>query len=168
MQSTISDAAYLRALALRDLTDRAYGGHSIQLLIEEVAAALRERWGCEMLVNRGSRVVSEHENYDLLGYPNDAAARRSRYTRYLQDGTLLRTHTTAGIPASMRQVGGANPRDLLLVCPGIVYRRDVIDRLHVGEPHQLDLWRIVEGQTSEGDLREMVDVVVSTLLPGKP
>ena len=74
MQSTINDTAYLRALALRDLTDRAYGGHSIQLLIEEVAAALRERWGCEMLVNRGSRVVSEHENYDLLGYPNDAAA----------------------------------------------------------------------------------------------
>jgi phenylalanyl-tRNA synthetase alpha chain len=29
--------------------------------------------------------------------------------------------------------------DLLLVCPGLVYQRDVRDRLHAGEPHQVDL-----------------------------
>jgi len=28
---------------------------------------------------------------------------------------------------------------VLLACPGLVYRRDRIDRLSVGEPHQLDL-----------------------------
>jgi hypothetical protein len=26
------------------------------------------------------------------------------------------------------------------VCPGLVYRRDVVDRLHIGEPHQTDYW----------------------------
>ena len=31
---------------------------------------------------------------------------------------------------------------MLLSVPGVCYRRDAIDRHHVGEPHQLDLWRI--------------------------
>ena len=167
MRSAISNGAYLRALVLRDLTDRAYGGHSMQLLIEQVTAALSERWRCQMLVNRGSRAVSEEDNYDLLGYPNDAATRGSRYTRYLKDGRLLRTHTSAVIPSTLRLIAKTSPADILLVCPGLVYRRDVIDRLHVGEPHQLDLWRILERPTSTRDLGEMVEIVVSALLPGK-
>jgi phenylalanyl-tRNA synthetase alpha chain len=49
------------------------------------------------------------------------------------------------------------------VLPGLVYRRDAIDRLHVGEPHQVDVWRIAEGGV---DLDEMLDVLVGALLPG--
>ena len=30
----------------------------------------------------------------------------------------------------------------IVACPGVVYRRDSIDRLHSGTPHQLDLWRV--------------------------
>jgi phenylalanyl-tRNA synthetase alpha chain len=58
------------------------------------------------------------------------------------------------------------PRDLLLVCPGLVYRRDTIDCWHTGEPHQLDLWRITQGRLTPADLREMIDIVVTTALPG--
>jgi phenylalanyl-tRNA synthetase alpha chain len=57
--------------------------------------------------------------------------------------------------------------DVLLVCPGLVYRQDVIDRLHAGEPHQVDLWRIRRGATlTDHDLREMARLVVSAALPG--
>jgi phenylalanyl-tRNA synthetase alpha chain len=52
------------------------------------------------------------------------------------------------------------------VCPGLVYRRDVIDRLHTGEPHQMDLWRIKKGPAlSAEDLTEMVGLLASAALP---
>ena len=35
-------------------------------------------------------------------------------------------------------------RRFLFVIPGLVYRRDAIDRTHVGAFHQVDLWRIAE------------------------
>ena len=55
----------------------------------------------------------------------------------------------------------------MLVCaPGLVYRRDAIDRLHVGEPHQLDLWRITERPMAPLDLEAMIAAVVEALLPG--
>jgi phenylalanyl-tRNA synthetase alpha chain len=48
----------------------------------------------------------------------------------------------------------------LLVCAGVVYRRDSIDRLHSGTPHQLDLWRITRGPTTRADLEEMAGALV--------
>jgi phenylalanyl-tRNA synthetase alpha chain len=57
----------------------------------------------------------------------------------------------------------------VLSCPGIVYRRDTIDRTHTGEPHQVDLWRVrtVVPRLGPGDLDEMVETIVKTALPGR-
>jgi phenylalanyl-tRNA synthetase alpha chain len=60
------------------------------------------------------------------------------------------------------------PADVLLVCAGLVYRRDTIDRLHTGEPHQLDLWRVRRHPPlTAGNLEAMIATVVATLLPGR-
>jgi phenylalanyl-tRNA synthetase alpha chain len=50
----------------------------------------------------------------------------------------------------------------------MVYRRDSIDRLHTGTPHQLDLWRITRRQAAMNtvDLGEMVAILIDSLLPG--
>ena len=48
----------------------------------------------------------------------------------------------------------------------MVYRRDAIDRLHTGEPHQLDLWRVTRGRLTPEDLDVMIRTVVETALPG--
>jgi len=79
---------------------------------------------------------------------------------------MLRSHTTARIPALL----GHLDREAVLAVPGICYRRDVIDRHHVGEPHQMDLWWIrPEGpEMTEEDLENMVGGVVTALLPGQP
>lgn len=53
---------------------------------------------------------------------------------------------------------------MTLLCPGLVYRRDTVDRLHTGTPHQLDVWRI---STAEEPLDDLIHTVVTTLLPGK-
>lgn len=162
----ISPEALERALRLRDLADPARGPHAMQTLVERITGALVARWGCALRVHRAHPVVPVADNYDRLHYPPEGAARDARYTRYVREGMLLRAHTTAMIPDLLRSLAEAPPDDLLLACPGLVYRRDQIDRLHTGELHQMDVWRIASRPLGEEDLREMVDVVVNAVLPG--
>ena len=158
--------SYRRALSVRDLTDAAAGPHAMQLITEHAIAALRDRWGCPVIVYRHSPVVTVEDNYDRLRYPADAAARDARYTRYVTATTVLRTQTSAMIPSLLRAIAHASYADVLLACPGLVYRRDTIDRLHCGEPHQLDLWRVRAGPLDEGSLEDMIRRVVVATLPG--
>jgi len=164
----IDSAAYQRSLALRDLTDAALGPHAMQSLVSSAVAALCERWGCSPIVYRAPPVVSVAENYDALGYPPDGAARDARYTRYVTPDRLLRTQTSAMIPGALRMLAAARYDQVLLVCPGLTYRRDAIDRLHVGEPHQVDLWRIGRRPLARAALEEMIDVAAHAMLPGAP
>lgn len=156
------------ALSLRDLTDPAQGPHAMQVLLDQIVVSLAARWGCETRVRRALPVVSARDNYDRLYYPPDGVARDARYTRWLGRDVLLRTQTSAVIPPALDELAG-DPgwRDVLLVCPGLVYRRDCIDRHHVGEPHQVDLWRIRRGPALErGDLLAMAGAVATAALPG--
>jgi phenylalanyl-tRNA synthetase alpha chain len=157
----ISKAELIRALSLRDLTDSAAGPHAMQQLLAAVYAALP----APVHEHRASPIVSIADNYDHLGYPPDGAARDARYTRYVCETAMLRTQTSAMIPPLLRAI--APPDDVVLACPGVVYRRDVIDRLHVGEPHQLDLWRIARRALNERDLDDLIERVVTAALPGK-
>ncbi|MET0397755.1 MAG: hypothetical protein ABW277_13070 [Longimicrobiaceae bacterium] len=163
---TPTPEALRRALELRDLADPARGPHAMQLLLGRVAGALSALWGCAVRTHRADPVVSVADNYDRLHYPPGGAARDARYTRYVGPDTLLRTSTTAMVPPALRLLASDPPADVLLVCPGLVYRRDAIDRLHVGEPHQADLWRVANRPLGTDALREMVDAAVGAALPG--
>jgi phenylalanyl-tRNA synthetase alpha chain len=114
-------------------------------------------------VVRRPPVVPITDNYDRLFYEADAIARSARYSHYVDDTHMLRTHTTAGIPALLAETHC----DRLIVCPGLVYRRDVVDRLHVGEPHQTDFWIVRRTRLRRADLLGMIAVVVETMLPGR-
>lgn len=157
------------ALAVRDLTDPAAGRHAMQLIIEALEEALRAGWAIPVHRHAGPRIVTVADNYDNLRYPADAVTRDRRYTRYLGDGLMLRSHTSAHIPALLRQLASDQTPDVALSLPGICYRRDVIDRLHVGEPHQIDLWRIRQHAPplTEHDLQHMINLVVWAILPGR-
>ena len=168
MKTSIITPAQLRyALNLRDLSDPADGPHAMQIMLNDIVEALRTAWGCEVVTYRGSPIVSIAENYDRLRYPVDGASRDARYSRYVCETALLRTMATAMVPHVMRQVAPDLPEDVLLVCPGLVYRRDSVDRLHAAEPHQLDLWRVTaKASMTSGDLLEMVRVIMQAALPG--
>ena len=159
--------ALRRALSLRDLTDPDAGPHAMQALLGDVVSALERRWRCRVLWHRAHPIVWAADNYDRLGYPPEGAARDARYTRYVDARTVLRTQTSAMIPALLRVLSAAPIEDVLLVCPGLVYRRDEIDRHHVGEPHQVDLWRLRRGALDEGDLDAMIAAVVDAAAPGR-
>jgi phenylalanyl-tRNA synthetase alpha chain len=156
-----------RALAVRDLTDPAQGHHALQLLLDDVTSALAGAWGCAVRVVRGHPIVPVDDAFDRLRYPADAAARDARYTRYVGDGRVLRAMTTSLVLGALDDLARDPVDDVLLVCPGITYRRDAIDRLHTGTPHQVDLWRLRRGRLGPADLREMVDLVGEALLSGR-
>jgi len=172
----LAPALLARDLELRDLTDPAYGRHAVQRVVDEVVAALGRAWRSDVVIERAHPIVSIEDNYDRLGYAEDAAARSSRYSRYVSETCMLRTHTSAVIPPLLRRLshgrGDRTRGDRLCVAPGITYRRDSIDRLHTGTPHQVDLWRIVEHEEgamaplTRDDLDEMIRIVVATILPG--
>jgi phenylalanyl-tRNA synthetase alpha chain len=162
----LSPEALSSALALRDLTDPSGGPHAMQLIVDAVVRALAGAWRAKVVVHRAPPLVSVHDNYDRLGYAPDAIARDARYTRYVTAARVLRTHTSAMIPPLLSILAGAEVHDVLCACPGIVYRRDAIDRLHTGEPHQLDLWRVRSTPLDDGDLLAMIDLVVAAALPG--
>jgi phenylalanyl-tRNA synthetase alpha chain len=164
--SYLTDQQLHRALTLPDLTDPGYGPHCMQQLVAVAAAALTALWRCSALVHRASRIVSIADNYDALGYTPDAPARERRYTRYVDARRMLRAHTSAAIPSALRALAKAAPDDVLVCVPGLAYRRDSIDRLHVGEPHQLDLWRVTSAPMTEADLDVMVAAVADALVPG--
>ncbi|GAA1490558.1 hypothetical protein [Brachybacterium sacelli] len=156
-----------RALALRDLTDPSQGEHAIQQLLTSVVSALQNRWHCTARYVRNPPVVAVRDNYDRLGYDATDVTRDRRYTRYLSPTTMLRSHTSAEIPGALESYAHDADIDELVVVPGLVYRRDVVDRSHVGEPHQVDLWRIRDTpDTSDDDMLDMIDRLVEAVLPG--
>src|SRR5262249_23808416 len=75
--------------------------------------------------------------------------------------------TTAHVPDLLRTIAGRGPDQVLLSVPGVCYRRDVIDRYHVGEPHQHDLWLIRRSgpRLDQTDLGAMVAIVAAAVLP---
>jgi phenylalanyl-tRNA synthetase alpha chain len=87
-----------RDLGLRDLSEPAEGPHAIQILISQPVERLAGVWKCEVRWCRGPRIVPVADNYDRLGYPAEAITRETRYTRYVDAGTMLRSHSSAMIP----------------------------------------------------------------------
>jgi phenylalanyl-tRNA synthetase alpha chain len=156
-----------RDLALRDLTDPSAGPHAIQSLVAVAADALVAAWACPARPSPGPRVVPIADNYDNLGFTAGAASRDARYTRYVDAQRMLRSHSSAMVPPALRTIAADPPDDVLLVCPGMVYRRDAIDRLHTGTPHQLDLWRISRRPLTNADMDEMITLLVDSLAPGR-
>jgi phenylalanyl-tRNA synthetase alpha chain len=162
-----------RDLAIPDLSDPAEGPHAIQLIVSTAVSALRAAWNrdgasCEVRWCRGPRIVAIADNYDHLGYDPADITRAVRYTRYVDQERMLRSHATAIVPPALRRLASAESpaADVLLVCPGIAYRRDAIDWQHTGTPQQLDLWRISKRELAEPDLDEMIAALLDALVPG--
>jgi phenylalanyl-tRNA synthetase alpha chain len=166
----LSPQALADALRVPDLTQPANGPHALQTLVADATNALTGAWGCRADIVRLPAILAVADNYETLGYSSDAITRDSRYTRYVDAERMLRSHTTSAIPGALRSISTtpASKRadDQVIVVPGMCYRRDSIDRLHTGTPHQLDIWRIVRGnEMHPDDLRAMVRLLIQVLLP---
>lgn len=163
MPAVLSAAQLAHDLAVPDLTDRL---PAMRMLIQEAVDALHAAWVGPVRIVRGEPIVPIADNYDNLGYAADAVTRDERYSRYVDAERMLRSHSTALIPGALRALA-ADPADVLLAVPAMAYRRDSIDRIHTGTPHQLDLWRISRAPLGPADLTAMIDLVLTALTPGR-
>jgi len=158
-----------KSLAILDLSDPANGIHAINLVLDRIYRYLSEKsdWP-KPEIRRGNPISSVKNDFDRLYFPLDNPTRLSRYTRYLDETTILRTHTSAMIPDILKEVKERNLVDYSVMCPGICYRRDVVDRRHVGEPHQMDIWRVKRGdlRLERQDLIDLIESVIAAVIPG--
>lgn len=164
MYTALTSAELERSLSIRDLSDPSEGPHAIQCVVERVREALVNAWAVPVEVASSPRIVSVADNYDHLRYSAQDVTRASRYTRYVGEGQMLRSHTSAGVPGWLRALP-PEYEDQVVLLPGICYRRDVVDRTHVGEPHQMDIWRVSPGVLGEDELFELATLAVQAVWP---
>lgn len=89
-------------------------------------------------------VVSAGQNFDVLGFPLDHPGRSRTDTYYLNQNTVLRTHTSAHQADYFRRMNNNDPVEEGYMVTADVYRRDAIDRSHYPVFHQMEgarLWR---------------------------
>ncbi|KAI9044066.1 phenylalanine--tRNA ligase [Aspergillus affinis] len=92
-------------------------------------------------------VVSTVNNFDVLGFPLDHPGRSRTDTYYINDKTVLRTHTSAHQQAYFQQINRnetTKPEETGYTVVADVYRRDAIDRSHYPIFHQMEgamLWK---------------------------
>ena len=77
-------------------------------------------------VVEGPEVETEFYNFDALNIPKDHPARDLWDTFFLEDGRLLRTHTS---PVQIRYMGKNNP-PFRIIAPGKIYRHEATDASH--------------------------------------
>ena len=111
------------SLAILDLTDPKNGIHVINLAIDKIRRCLgsKEGWP-KPEIKRSSPITSVARNYDRLRFPADNPGRSPRYTRYISENSILRTHTSEMVPDILDGLRGKNIEDHLIMCPGICYR----------------------------------------------
>ena len=166
MPAYLSPSELNDALTIRDLSNPDGGHHAMQALLQGVIHTLGSKWGVPERIVRHSPLVSVADNYDRLGFNESDVTRDQRYSRYVSPTVMLRSHTSASIPSLLRELDPDESNEELWVIPGLVYRRDSIDRTHVGTPHQVDLWRVSSQEDLDsGDLQEMAASLVQAVLP---
>jgi phenylalanyl-tRNA synthetase alpha chain len=89
--------------------------------------------GLGFTVVEGPEVESVYNNFDALNHSPTHPARARTDTFYVDDDTVLRTHTS---PMQIRAMA-AQPPPLYIVMPGRTYRRDN-DATHTSQFHQVE------------------------------
>lgn len=105
-----------------------------------------------------------HQNFDSLGFPRDHPGRSRTDTYYINENTVLRTHTSAHQVDTFR----TNPSEGYTISAD-VYRRDAIDRSHNPVFHQMEgarMWdrRKVRGGNIAAAVQQDLDQMLETNL----
>jgi phenylalanyl-tRNA synthetase alpha chain len=108
--------------------------------------------GLGFTVASGPEIEDDFHNFEALNIPPSHPARDMQDTFYVEQGMLLRTHTSPAQVRTMRQLGAP----LRIVCPGRVFRRDS-DPTHSPMFNQLE-GLLVDEDISVADLKGCLDV----------
>ncbi len=125
--------------------------HPVNLAMNEIETIFT-RMGFESV--GGPEIETEWYNFDALNTPEEHPARDMHDTFYLEDGRLLRTHTS---PVQIHVMENEKP-PLQIIAPGRVFRRDA-DVTHSPVFHQVEgLW--VDKEVTFADLKGSLELFV--------
>ena len=113
--------------------------HPSQRIIDEVVDLFV---GLGYGVAEGPEAETDYYNFTALGIPPGHPARTMQDTFFLDDGLVLRTHTS---PVQVRTMLD-QPPPVYVVCPGRTYRRDS-DPTHTPMFHQIEGLAVDRGLT---------------------
>ncbi|KAL5404208.1 hypothetical protein PMIN03_009307 [Paraphaeosphaeria minitans] len=99
-------------------------------------------------------IVTTHQNFDSLGFPQDHVGRSKTDTYYLNANTVLRTHTSAHQADTFRK----DEADGFLISAD-VYRRDAIDRSHYPVFHQMEGARTWDRRLAEKQGKTLAQLI---------
>jgi phenylalanyl-tRNA synthetase alpha chain len=98
-------------------------------------------------IHEGPEVDTDWHSFEALNIPPGHPAREMQDTFYIQEGVVLRPHTS---PVQIRTMLH-QPPPLRMICPGAVYRRDN-DNTHTPMFHQVE-GLVVDTTTTMADLK---------------
>ncbi|MBI1999067.1 MAG: hypothetical protein HYS74_00225 [Parcubacteria group bacterium] len=115
-------------------------------------------------------IVGVRESFDLFNFPDGHPARSTSDTYYVNDTTILRTHTTIMwyywlMRAEIKEKIAAR-ESIGALSYGKVYRKDEIDRNHMNVFHQMDGWYIAPKEKEKitiDDLKEVLTEIAQTI-----
>lgn len=157
----ISENSQRDLLSKEDLSQNK--NHAIGIVVNEIKNLLEKEYLLNANMEYGEKIVSVDDNYTNLGYKKTEVTLSERYTKYISENTMLRTQMSSVIPSLLRGYKKDEAGDKLYLCPGIVYRRDVRDKTHVGEPHQMDVWLVTKKIQTRIDLLNLVKLIISVI-----
>ncbi|MEM8562146.1 MAG: phenylalanine--tRNA ligase subunit alpha [Pseudomonadota bacterium] len=102
-------------------------------------------------VVEGPEIEDDYHNFSALNIPENHPARAMHDTFYVDDHTVLRTHTS---PVQVRVMESTEP-PIRIICPGRVYRCDS-DLTHTPMFHQVE-GLLVDERSSFADLRGLLE-----------
>ena len=114
--------------------------------------------GMGFAVEEGPEIEWAKYNFDMLNFKPDHPARDTQDTFFIDDDTVLRTHTS---PVQVRTMLKQRP-PIRMICPGRVFRADDVDATHSPVFNQLEGLVVAEGITM-GDLMGVLSVFVREL-----
>ena len=160
-----------RLLSIEDLTLPTPEGQERNIVgrvYDQVVEKLTEHKFPNIQVIRGDAIVDAKDNFDSLLFSPGNPGRSSTYTRYVDEDHVLKTHTSALVPSTFKNL--QEPIDpTTFVFPGLAYRRDVIDPRHLDVFHQIDVWTLQEsekyGEVNREKLLELAKTVFEASCP---
>mgnify|MGYP002515268772 CR=1 FL=1 len=110
--------------------------------------------GMGYTVEKGPEVDKDHYVFELLNIPKDHPARDMQDTLYIDNETLLRSHTSAVQAHVMEKAKG---KPIKIICPGKTYRRDDDDMTHSHQFAQVE-GLVIDKNINLGNLKATLEL----------
>ncbi len=130
--------------------------HPITMITNEICSIFQK---IGFTIADGPNIETIWNNFDALNTPEDHPSRDKQDTFYLENGNLLRCHTS---PVQIRYMKSNKP-PIRIISPGRCYRRDTPDSTHSANFHQIE-GLFVDQNVTLADLKGTISYFAKELL----